>query len=1254
MKQYYLIFSLFLAVLSVYSQTFKGAVEITESRDEYNNFPIIQATNQLKLMASGLPSVYDNSDAPALRPVFSQSGWSCGQAASIGYVFTYELNSLRGLPSDTNLYQYTPYFPYNFLNEGEGNDGVHFDMSSEIIRKCGTPAIAEFSDDENDLEVWMNGYENYLAGMKNKLAANYAFKIGDEEELLMLKSWIYNHFGSQEFGGLANIYFDLPSTEILPPGTPEEGKHVLTSIPGYYGHAVTFVGWNDSICWDYNEDGQYTNHLDINDDGVVNMRDWEIGGVKLVNTHGPYFADSGFCYMMYQTFAELRFEGGLAIKYAYVMDVNPDYEPLLTMKVDMQHNSRNKIKLSAGISNQLNGLIPEFVMDFPIFNFQGGEKPLKGNAMLDEPSRLEFGLDVTPLLGYLNTTEEASFFLMVEEYDPENVGLGYLNNAAVLDYSGSVQIVDFEEENIPIMGNNITMIRTNLQVENHIKPEIISEQLPPYIENVPYTFNFEAAGGTGDYTWNLLMHYFNHISSCDYPAYGGENVTPSNTQSGYTAVPLNFEFPFFGQRFDTLFIHVDGIITFDDYIRPIPYQQDDLYAFRNGKMIAPFYSQNLFVGSGEGILVDQQQSLLTIRWQEFIETFDGDYIPIDFSLWINSTGSIECYFQEELMGLKDYSNWISGVSNGDDLNYQVSDFSNLMNSKAAWNVSYVPSFLMENMSMNSNGLLSFTPGNSGEIFNISIQVLDENRVFDRESFLITDGLAFELLVDAGGDEYIEAGESVLLDLLLSNHGAQTLSEISAEFQCIDAFVGLLDGQETGEDLDPGESILLEDAFSFTVAEETPDIYNIMADLSFYATQGEWNANHSFITFAPVIQMGDPVIIAGDNGRLDIGETGEVVVQIVNRGHSAAYAVEGFISDGNDPFVSIIGSNTLELGTILGGEIKTDTIIVSVSENAYNGYHTQFNVILEGEPSVIFEGQFELYIGRIPVLIIDLDPSRTSGPVFDTIYDLMGVEHTYENGLVTDLNDYGNLILCLGRYYDAYVLSNLESDMICEFFEEGGNVYMEGAQTWFTDPQTPAHDYFSVLTEEVSWEMISEVSGVPGTFSDGLIWEYNADMAYTNYYMLENIGVFSILKNPENEGVCALAQESEDYKSIASLILMGFLGEEESFQDKIPLVEGINQFFNISVLNNSDPMPAFQAGLTIYPNPVDNKIFILSPLSGAGQLFLYDLSGNLIMNENIKMIEKEAIGVDVSNVKKGIYLIKLILPDLVLMDRLIKM
>ncbi len=90
------------------------------------------------LKFAALPAIVDNSALPYLRPVFSQVGASCGQAASVGYNFTYEINHARNLPADTSLNQYPTHFAYNFDNTGYEYFGVSYLNSFEILKKCGT------------------------------------------------------------------------------------------------------------------------------------------------------------------------------------------------------------------------------------------------------------------------------------------------------------------------------------------------------------------------------------------------------------------------------------------------------------------------------------------------------------------------------------------------------------------------------------------------------------------------------------------------------------------------------------------------------------------------------------------------------------------------------------------------------------------------------------------------------------------------------------------------------------------------------------------------------------------------------------------------------------------------------------------------------------------------------------------------------------------------------------------------------------
>ena len=81
----------------------------------------LDAIPELKLSAQSaakdLPAVIDNSTEIFFRPIFSQSGGSCGQASGVGYTYTYEINRLRNLPADTAHpeNQYPTHYTWNYF-----------------------------------------------------------------------------------------------------------------------------------------------------------------------------------------------------------------------------------------------------------------------------------------------------------------------------------------------------------------------------------------------------------------------------------------------------------------------------------------------------------------------------------------------------------------------------------------------------------------------------------------------------------------------------------------------------------------------------------------------------------------------------------------------------------------------------------------------------------------------------------------------------------------------------------------------------------------------------------------------------------------------------------------------------------------------------------------------------------------------------------------------------------------------------------
>ena len=310
-----------------------------------------------------LPDSIDNSIHSWLRPIFNQDGASCMQSTSIAYNFTYEINRLRELPADIPDNQYPTHFAWNFFNGGNGWFGVNYLFTMEVLRSHGTPNVADYGGfSYGGGERWMSGYDEWYNAMNNRISGIKKIYVGNEEGLLTLKHWLNDHLDGSASGGIASFIACSPwDLFLLPPESPNAGKRVIIAWCPEALHGMTIVGYNDSIRYDYNGDGQFTNNIDLNDDGIIDMRDREIGAVKFCNSYGEYWADNGFCYMMYKALADDFGEGGIWTNTVHVLEAKEEHTTLMTYKVELEHDYRERIRVQVGISSEISSTKPKFI-----------------------------------------------------------------------------------------------------------------------------------------------------------------------------------------------------------------------------------------------------------------------------------------------------------------------------------------------------------------------------------------------------------------------------------------------------------------------------------------------------------------------------------------------------------------------------------------------------------------------------------------------------------------------------------------------------------------------------------------------------------------------------------------------------------------------------------------------------------------------------------------------------------------------------
>lgn len=416
----------------------------------------IRALNQLP----SLRVAVDNSRNSFFPPVIYQNGGSCSQASGIGYTFTYEMALARQVDPRLNEHRYPEHFTWNFLNNGDGSGSWQMD-GWDIARQNGIPNVSTYGgmSTPEPYVKWMSGYDKYYQGMLNRVQSYRRMDHFSAADIDAIKAWLDHRGVGAPVGGILNFSTNINGHVARP---SPSGQSVITRFGDSGGHTMAIVGYDDTIQVDANKDGQITTHLDINQDGVVDIRDSEVGAFRIANTWGTGWGDNGFIWVLYSTFALENGQGGIWKNTVHVVDVRQTYEPRYTIKTTLTHPKRGDMRITVGVATSTAASKPDLTKYFTAFNFRGGDYPLRG----DVSDPIEIGLDVTDLFEALGASQVARVFLVIDDQSSLTSSTAMVHSVSLMDYSGGTPIEKRGEINVPIRHGKAGEVATTYAAVN--------------------------------------------------------------------------------------------------------------------------------------------------------------------------------------------------------------------------------------------------------------------------------------------------------------------------------------------------------------------------------------------------------------------------------------------------------------------------------------------------------------------------------------------------------------------------------------------------------------------------------------------------------------------------------------------------------------------------------------------------------------------------------------------------------------------
>jgi len=184
--------------------------------------------------------------------------------------------------------------------------------------------------------------------------------------------------------------------------------------------------------------------------------------------------------------------------------------------------------------------------------------------------------------------------------------------------------------------------------------------------------------------------------------------------------------------------------------------------------------------------------------------------------------------------------------------------------------------------------------------------------------------------------------------------------------------------------------------------------------------------------------------------------------------------------------------------------------------------------------------------------------------------------------------------CLGMFPGNYALTPDEGNMLADYLVQGGNLYMEGGDTWYFDTQTAVHGMFNINAINDGADDLNHILGISGTFTSGMNFNYSGENSWVDH-IVPIAPAFSIFENDSplyetgiayNEGTYNTIGTSFEFGGLDDGILpstsenlmsqyLDFFKEGTTFANKIDLTfEGYNIYRNNQKLNGTPVTDTF--------------------------------------------------------------------------------
>ncbi len=430
--------------------------------------------------------------------------------------------------------------------------------------------------------------------------------------------------------------------------------------------------------------------------------------------------------------------------------------------------------------------------------------------------------------------------------DLTNISLELVSlNASVVVEDSLVELGNISVNDTEVNTSDpfIIRTRTNVLPGMTIPMNIICSNQDGYEEMIRFNLEIgqisdEDPFGPDDYGY--FIYHSSDDSYHDCPEYNWIEIAPDEGGQGtelnlydpgswsegdvveanaITQTTLPFEFSFYGQTYDTIWICSNGFVSFLE-TECADWRNNEIFgAMTQNALIAPFWDDlDLDSNASVSTYYNNEEQYFVIEWNEMshgvtgaTETFEivlysQDYYP-------TSIGDGMIKIQYKTFNNNDYGSEHTG---GNFSTIGIRDHTGKMGLQYSFNNEY---------------LTGANEINSGDAL-----LVTGSPIFLEESFLV---LGYPVIHDSNDNHVIEPGESVNLGINLVNIGAGVAEGVTISVSSESPYVSISNHQSTYDSI-PGEGSMFGNEFiSLNIADNTPDNHEIALNVDIETLNNGW-------------------------------------------------------------------------------------------------------------------------------------------------------------------------------------------------------------------------------------------------------------------------------------------------------------------------------------------------------------------------------------------------------------------------------